>query len=209
MKRKILFFGLVLIISLGITSCSQKTLSPNEIYYPEKTDKNASMMVEWNVEYNNLKDLYNSSDFVVYADVIGDSRNIDKGLGFVGTKIKINEVLKGNISEKEIEVIENGWVNDDGTDYSIEGIPLLKKNMKAVLFLFKNYDLKEESNNKTFAYQVNGPLPGKFLFDNNMKIHHCRELLKDSSNIPATDFEKFSNQTYEEFKQEIKNIENQ
>lgn len=209
MKRKILFFGLVLIISLGITSCSQQTLSPNEIYYPEKTDKNASMMVEWNVEYNNLKDLYNSSDFIVYADVIENPINIDKGLGFVKTKIRINEVLKGEISEEEIYIYEDGQVNDDGTDYSVEGIPLLKKNMKAVLFLFKNPELESDNPNKDFAYHVNVPLPGKFLFDNNMKIHHCRELLEDSSNIPATDFEKFSNQTYEEFKQEIKNIENQ
>ncbi len=178
----------------------QQTANPNGL---EKTDKTIPIAAEWVESYNNLEELYSEADFIVYANVLENPENIDKGLGFTETKIKIKEVLKGEIPAKEIVVVENGQINPDGTEYSVEGIPLLKKNMKVILFLFKNYQYYEDSQNKEFAYHVLAPLPGKFIFDKDMKLHYFSELLTDSSNLPVSELEKYSGFTYEEFKKEL------
>ncbi|MBR4950179.1 MAG: hypothetical protein IKZ25_05320 [Clostridia bacterium] len=203
MKKKILSLIMVFVLLSGLAACSRRELSQEEIFYPEKTNSNTAMLTEWKRDFSNIKELYSNSDFVVYADVIGNPQNIDKGHGFTETKIKIKEVLKGEISQKEISVIEDGLVNADGTDYSIEGIPLLKKNMRVILFLFKNYEFYGENQTKKFAYHVIAPLPGKFIFDKDMKLHYFSELLTDSSNLPVSDLEKYSGFTYEEFKKEL------
>lgn len=174
--------------------------SNDKIYYPEKTDKNTAISCEWKRSFDNLQELYENSDLIVYADIIEDPINIDKGLGFVKTKIKINEVLKGDLVERKIYIMEDGNINKDGSDHSIEGIPLLKKNMKAVLFLYKNAELKDE--NTDFYYSVLAPLPGKFFLDENMKIHHSSELTSNGE-LAETQFKQFSGKTYEEFKKDI------
>lgn len=176
--------------------------SNDKIYYPEKPDKNTAISCEWKRSFDNLQEFYENSDLIVYADVIENPINIEKGHGFVKTKIKINEVLKGNISAKEIFVYEDGQINNDGTDYSVEGIPLLRKNMKVVLFLFKNYEL--ESNSP--VYHVLTPLPGKFLLDKDRRIHHSSELTING-NFAEAEFKQFSGKTYNEFKKDILGLE--
>lgn len=123
----------------GNTSLSElelimQDLNLDNTYFPSINDAPAVFQASWAKEYRNLSDLYNSADDVIIADVSGITEEYESGhVPYTKTGITIVRSLKGALEEGNTEtVIETGSV---ANNFSIDGVPLLRQNMKVILFV--------------------------------------------------------------------------
>lgn len=119
-----------------------------------------------------LAEMYQSEEtgYVVIADVVLDTGIIDheKTPDQVVSVLRLREVLKGDMQPGDlIRVPETGIRRLDGSDVAIDGVPLLRKNMRVLLFLKPPYTMK---NGET-GYSIRGVYQGKFFFDTEGMLH--------------------------------------
>ncbi len=86
---------------------------------------------------SDISELYERAENIVIASVTGYESYLDGGyLPFVFSQAVVEETLKGNLQkDDEIIISEVGEHREDGSDFSIDGVPLLYPGMKVILFL--------------------------------------------------------------------------
>ena len=112
---------------------------------------------------SDISELYERAENIVIASVTGYESYLDGGyLPFVFSQAVVEETLKGNLQkDDEIIISEVGEHREDGSDFSIDGVPLLYPGMKVILFLGLEGVL--ENNQKT-GYGLTGSYVGKFIY---------------------------------------------
>lgn len=184
---KLLRFPLAFILMGILTGCIEKTaerqsdLIPDTsreekgdltpIYFPcaNETEVKTAMLTYVG---ESLAEMYQSEEtgYVVIADVVLDTGIIDheKTPDQVVSVLRLREVLKGDMQPGDlIRVPETGIRRLDGSDIAIDGVPLLRKNMRVLLFLKPPYTMK---NGET-GYSIRGVYQGKFFFDTEGMLH--------------------------------------
>lgn len=185
MKRQSrpLFASICIISILFAVSCSKAPeKTDNNIYYPNPSVKNLTMDAEFSHMHENLQDLYNDSSLIIIGDVI-DEGEIDPQYFYsaVSADVRINKIIKGDKNTGDIITIAEAGERDiePGKDWSVAGVPLLKKNMRVLLFLKESYPIGE---NKT-AYLVNTGYLGKYFYDNSGNIHSSAEFTDEAFTV--------------------------
>ena len=98
--------------------------------------------------------MINESELIITAQVKNEQSELTySDVDFVKTKVKINEVLKGNINESEITILQTISKQD----------PTLKKGSTVLLFLFK-YSGPVTVN----AYVCRGLYQGHYILDGDL-----------------------------------------
>lgn len=168
MKKIFSFLALVILI---FTLCGCKAEiddTQNQLYFP--SEQHISTVMDASViNYKNTYDMYMDSVHLVIGRVTESdkSANISEQVPIAISKVKIEKVLKGGYAVgDEINIHETGERNESD-ELSIDGVPLLKKDMKVLLFLNKGTDYYI---GKT-SHGICGVNFGKFFYDENGLIH--------------------------------------
>lgn len=184
---KPIFFIITLILMLTLFSSCKKDQS-NDIYFPQKNDSNVAAESEFAYAAENFEQLYEYADTVVIGNII-DEGEISPEYYYktVSATLEITECIKGDVAKGEqITVAEFGVRNEDGTDYSIGGVPLLRTGMKVLLFLSQPMELYE--NSTEYIQAPFNAYQGKFFYDNNGVIHPSTDFAT-SNVLELSDFE--------------------
>lgn len=158
-KAFISIFLIVLLLAL-CTSCRKEKAS---IYFPEKNEKSGgyfATMADGTIS-STVAEMFKKSTAVVLATVIKDDeqwKSQPSGLENARSEVYIEQVWKGSISVgSNLTIHETGWRYED-YDISIAGEPILRKDMKVILFLGKGQDN---------VYGIQGSYQGKMFVDQN------------------------------------------
>lgn len=155
-------------------------------YFPQKNNSKSSIEASWPTGYHNITDLYKGADEIIIADVVGSGESInDKSVDFTRTNVKVVKSLKNVLKEGQIvPITETGTVIGESNDLSIDGVPLLRQNMKVILFI------KIRQNN---TYIILNDYAGKYFINSNGAISYSGNLtaqqhiqmndIKDGSSI--------------------------
>lgn len=151
-------------------------LNLSNTYFPGINNPKSVYDASWAHEYNNISDLYTGADDVIVADVVDSGESSKSGL------VDLKNVFKyGDI----VTIIETGKSIDQSEDLSIDGVPLLKQNMKVILFIKKNDDNTcQILNDYVGKYFINSD--GKITYSGNLTTRNHIQIdggLKDGSNI--------------------------
>ena len=116
-----------------------------KLYFPEKNDKTNKALAEMIPEQmsSSVAEMMQKSDIVIVARVIRDDEQwLSEPSKLENTRsvVTVEEVWKGNVSVGDsVSIYETGW-RYDGYDFSIGGEPILRKDMRVVLFLTGVYE---------------------------------------------------------------------
>lgn len=155
-------------------------------YFPKKNNSKSIIQASWAEGYFNITDLYKGADEIIIADVVGSGESInDKSVDFTRTNVKVVKSLKNVLKEGQIvPITETGSVIGESNDLSIDGVPLLRQNMKVILFI------KIRQNN---TYIILNDYAGKYFISSNGAISYSGNLtaqqhiqmndIKDGSSI--------------------------
>ena len=116
-----------------------------KLYFPEKNEKTAMALAEMVPEQmsSSVAEMMQKSDIVIVARVIRDDEqwlSEPSGLQNSRSVVTVEEVWKGDAAVGDsVSVYETGWRYEDH-DYSIGGEPILRKDMRVVLFLTGVYE---------------------------------------------------------------------
>ncbi len=116
-----------------------------KLYFPEKNDKTNKALAEMIPEQmsSSVAEMMQKSDIVIVARVIRDDEqwlSEPSGLQNSRSVVTVEEVWKGDAAVGDsVSVYETGWRYEDH-DYSIGGEPILRKDMRVVLFLTGVYE---------------------------------------------------------------------
>ena len=116
-----------------------------KLYFPEKNEKTATAIAEMVPEQmsSSVAEMMQKSDIVIVARVIRDDEQwLSEPSKLENTRsvVTVEEVWKGNVSVGDsVSIYETGW-RYDGYDFSIGGEPILRKDMRVVLFLTGVYE---------------------------------------------------------------------
>ena len=116
-----------------------------KLYFPEKNDKTNKALAEMVPEQmsSSVAEMMQKSDIVIVARVIRDDEqwlSEPSGLQNSRSVVTVEEVWKGDAAVGDsVSVYETGWRYEDH-DYSIGGEPILRKDMRVVLFLTGVYE---------------------------------------------------------------------
>jgi len=116
-----------------------------KLYFPEKNDKTNKALAEMIPEQmsSSVAEMMQKSDIVIVARVIRDDEQwLSEPSKLENTRsvVTVEEVWKGNVSVGDsVSIYETGWRYEDH-DYSIGGEPILRKDMRVVLFLTGVYE---------------------------------------------------------------------
>lgn len=199
-------FSSLLITSLLLTcvSCASKGEKPidtvadnidtsdfKSIYFPEKGKSQSYGMADFDnsVFSATIPEMYGKVQAVILADVVEDGMTEGKE-DDAFANVSVLHAWKGDVNVGDIlNVHENGIKFEDGTDDSIGGEPLLRKDMRVILFLFTR------TNGET--YGIRGCFQGKFFLNNDGNVYSY-EYFSDEYNIKLTDVHDCV--SYEDFK---------
>lgn len=145
------------------------SISSAEILLPEKNTQ-AGLEASLSKSYNNIQDLKNDSYAIVLGDVLLSDKSIryNDHVDLAISDVKIIECYSGNMNPGDIISIEETGVRDDQGDISIDGVPLLKKNMRVLLFLTEPSNIVQGDQ---MGYGIVGVYQGKFFVDQNDQIY--------------------------------------
>ena len=116
-----------------------------KLYFPEKNDKTNKALAEMIPEQmsSSVAEMMQKSDIVIVARVVRDDEQwLSEPSKLENTRsvVTVEEVWKGNVSVGDsVSIYETGW-RYDGYDFSIGGEPILRKDMRVVLFLDEEHD---------------------------------------------------------------------
>jgi len=178
MKNKLyIFIAIIIVLILSLSGCNRHETTPppsptNEkedvIYFPNNFEKNHIIDADIYDPSDNLAELYTKSHAIVIAKVIDSyDVNYNNRLDFTCSDIKVEKVLKGSLQANQTINIEELGIRHEEYETSIAGVPLLKENMKVLLFLTEPSDVIQGFD----AYGVVDCVTGKFFYDNNKTIH--------------------------------------
>ncbi len=178
MKRLLLNLCTIALCVAFCSCTSVKDSTDGEIYFPTKSEKESVMSAEMIIP-KNMSELYDTAHSIVVCDIIKDDESIQNGsVDLAISTARIVEVIKGDHQKNtDILIQETGERLQDG-DISIDGVPLLRKNMKVLLFL--NKPTTENYNGKT-TYGIVGCYYGKFFYDNNKTVHSAVDFAVDNA----------------------------
>lgn len=132
-----------------------------ELYFPTNTN-NQRLSASYPYIEKNIDELYQNSENVVVANIIDYDSYTDGYSNRVYSQAKVMEILKGDLQiGNQITVSETGQHLDDGSDISIDGIPLLYPGMKVILFLGTEVPLLDPTRT---GYGLIGEYLGKFIY---------------------------------------------
>lgn len=156
-----------------------EALTDGEIYFPSK--KTAIISIEADMKVpESVSELYSNSKNIVVCDITEDTKSINYR-NIVNMEIssaKIVKVIKGDLKENEtINIHETGTRKEDG-DISIGGTPLLRKNMRVLLFLLEPTDTIMDGET---SYGIAGCYYGKFFYDNGGTLYSAADYADDGS----------------------------
>ena len=153
---------------------NKESLPDNEGLYFPSHDRTSAKVIDAEIRaYSDLSQLYEESYAIVTATVTSADKQIKYNniIDIAASSVRIDKVIKGKFNVGEtIEIEETGKRNGD-SDISIAGTPLLRKNMKVMLFLTE----PSSQNQGIPAYGIKGCFYGKFFFDSNNNIHACTD----------------------------------
>ena len=116
-----------------------------KLYFPEKNDKTNKALAEMIPEQmsSSVAEMMQKAELVIVARVVRDDEQwLSEPSGLQNTRsvVTVEEVWKGDAAVGDsVSVYETGWRYEDH-DYSIGGEPILRKDMRVVLFLTGVYE---------------------------------------------------------------------
>lgn len=170
------FFTIILTVLVSFTSCNTTNQNRNDIpnsktqdiLFPSLSSKNYIIDADIFEPAETIEDLYDKSNCVVVGSVINSyNYNHNDVLDFSCANVKIEKVLKGDLSTGDTVNIEEVGTQTEKYNISIGGAPLLKEKMRVVLFLTQPSDVIQGFP----AYGIVDCVTGKFFYDNNKKIY--------------------------------------
>ena len=186
--KRVSSFFLVLIVCFAFTGCNaiQQTEHFNKKDNTEKTDilssdfyipeKNHLLGMEASSmkEYDTLEELKEDAHAIVLADVIQSKEIISYHdlVDIAISNVEIVESYKGEYNPGDVlSIEETGTWGDDG-DFSIDGVPLLREHMRALLFLTEPDNTIQGDKE---GYGIIGVYQGKFFVDGDNIAHQSAE----------------------------------
>lgn len=178
--------SVLLLCLLLITGCSAPPssdavdgMSFQEVYFPSGPSK-ASATVSLTLIGDSLDDLYKEADIAVIADVVEDdvgeyeTHDVNECVA----KIRVISAYKGDVAAgDELNIREIGTRRHEiNGEYSADGVPLLHKDMRVLLFLSSEFDMP----NGMKGHSIFGEYQGKLIFDTEGRLHESAELGSDS-----------------------------
>ena len=148
-------------------------LNLQNAYLPQINESGGSS-ASWKLGYDNIQELYHGADDIIIADVIGEGVIVDH----LSIKIDVKVVSSHKNRYKEgdlVSIHQTGEITNDGREWTIDGVPLLRKNMKVILFVRQ---IKDETGTILNEYQ------GKFLLDTNGVISYSGDYTKPNNSLP-------------------------
>ena len=183
--RIICLMIIIPLLSVSLLSCASKQ-KETDFYFPSKKDVAYSM--EASIKgYSDTQELMLGSKDVVIGKIVSSDRSVKSGsIDYEISVLEIEKVVKGNLSVGDkINIQETGLKTDDG-DVSIGGVPLLKENMRVMLYL---RDSTTATLDGETSYAITGCFYGKFFFDNSKTLYPSTELSIEHP-TPLSDFSK-------------------
>ncbi len=196
MKKLCIFLALVLLaVCLVSCTCSDPAESASvteteaievkeAIYFPEKVKNpnNNSAMLAYHPD--SIPDMFNDSDAVVLCKVTksDDSRDYPSGIVISFADAEVLEAYKGEVNVGDIIGIDETGERLEPSDSSIGGEPLLRKDMKVLLFL--NGPSTEERGGEE-SYGIKGCFFGKFYLDENNIVYPSSYFSSHAYKVPG------------------------
>lgn len=148
-------------------------LNLQNAYLPQ-INESGGPIHSWALGYLNIQDLYHGADDIIIADVIGEGVIVeDSGIEI---DVKVVSSLKNRYKEGDlVSIHQYGEITNDGKEWTIDGVPLLRKNMKVILFVH------QYENN---ACVILNDYLGKFLIDTNGVISYSGDYTKPNNSLP-------------------------
>ena len=160
-------------------------VEPNtaELYFPTDTN-NQVLSASFPYIEKNVNELYQNSENIIVANIIDYDFYTDGRSKRVYSRAEVIEALKGNLQiGNVITVSETGQHLSDGSDISIDGIPLLYPGMKVILFLGSEVPLLDPTRT---GYGLVGDYLGKFIYHPDGTIYNF-SLLGDDNAMTLSD----------------------
>lgn len=156
-------------------------MSFETVYYPSGPS-GSTMSSMMTLLGTTLEELYEEADIVVMAKVV--DHNVGEygsyGINTCLSKVHILSAYKGTATVgKELTIREIGSRKSADEEYSLDGVPLLRKDMCVLLFLRAG----TEQSDGAIAHTICGEYQGKFFFDKSGMLHESAELGSDSVTV--------------------------
>lgn len=148
---------------------SGPALQAGERYFPTAVNQ-AGMSASLAVDIQTLDQLKAFSEHIVVGEVLASDRSFSAGYepSCAYAELRITQVVKGNLSvDQMITISETGIRYADGTDHSIDGVPLLRRGMKVALCLLPECTLRDGRQ----GFGIQGIYLGKFFYDAGENLH--------------------------------------
>lgn len=194
-SKKVLSSIVFIILCLGIVLSSN--INNSNISYNKGETFSATYVVP-----NNLKELENSSDIIVKGYFNGD-RAIDSDKDLVGpssiSKFEVKEVLKGDLKEDTISVLEPFKI-EKGNFSNVEGYIPMEEDHEYMLYLRPN------NTSKGIQYSIVSLNFGKYNISNNTGVSAYSRQITSFDEVADMDFITDSNevcQRYNDIKSQI------
>ena len=198
--RKIMVYILISAILICCNSCKKNESSTpafpenksSALVFPEK-GKSGVIYSESGYAGQTIREMYDLSENVIIGAVTEDGVIDEKYYKkSVYANVCIEKTLKGEINTEETIMVADIGIIQDGIEISIDGVPLLKKGMRVMLFLNRGRVIKLET--EVTSYSIMGATAGKFFCDRNNKFHSVKEFSNTTytmsdGNIPFTEDE--------------------
>ncbi|KGX84910.1 hypothetical protein [Pontibacillus litoralis] len=132
------------------------------------TDSNIiPVHASWGDEAKDVKSLIKESDLVVVGKMTEQMASYQPFENYEDTftdaKFTVGEIIKGDISSKEVVISQYGGERKDGKVEVFESLPLMEKDTSYLLFLTKI----EDDTNRDGKYQTTGGPQGYYTLLNN------------------------------------------
>lgn len=187
MKKKIAFLALLAIFSFGVGFVSNP---------PEKF---VNVSAEWEREPSSVTDFFDMSDTVLIGKANvkkteGEIKTIqpfdfDETLIYTEYDFEIISELKGEVSEKNISVINYGGENDKGELTLWEGIETIKDGDMYLLFL-DEINEQDEADKNDLRYGKYRPIPPAGIFKVTSNNKNALMQLNTSERVHLDDLQK-------------------
>lgn len=169
--KKITVYLIISTLIICCSSCSKSDV--NNLVFPEK-GKNGALFAESGYCGDTIQEMYELSANVIIGKVTENGVIDEKYYkDSVYANVCIEKTLKGELKPNDIIKVADIAVIQDGMEITIDGVPLLKKGMRVMLFLTNASKGKLET--EVEFYSIMGATAGRFFCDKNNKFHSVKE----------------------------------
>lgn len=169
--KKITVYLIISTLIICCSSCSKSDV--NNLVFPEK-GKNGALFAESGYCGDTIQEMYELSANVIIGKVTENGVIDEKYYkDSVYANVCIEKTLKGELKPNDTIKVADIAVIQDSMEITIDGVPLLKKGMRVMLFLTGASVGKFETEVK--FYSIMGATAGRFFCDKNNKFHSVKE----------------------------------